>query len=247
MQKAWEQLPWWSVPTVDWIPGDSGHGRAWGAGQKKEDDEGIQFHLLPMVERHRGGGNLAGKKAAAHCSSCVPSGGAAHQGTRRTVQEETGRGRWHCSRGERCGCMGCCCRGRAGGGGALHPGGGRQSRPRRGCCSDSWRCLMSRAGRHSWWRRTGAGRRQLGRRCSWWRASRRACGGRRVLLQGAMGAFAQPLLAVLGWATQGGAEPRASRAGGRCKAEGRDMQEGVLSIFIGARGLAVRGTYAKQA
>jgi hypothetical protein len=27
-----------------------GHGRSRGAGQKKEDDEGIQFYLLPVAE-----------------------------------------------------------------------------------------------------------------------------------------------------------------------------------------------------
>jgi hypothetical protein len=44
------------------IPGDSGHGRARGAGQKKEEMEGVPFYRLPMAGRHRGGGNLAGKR-----------------------------------------------------------------------------------------------------------------------------------------------------------------------------------------
>jgi hypothetical protein len=88
------------MPTVGWIPGDSRHGRPWGAGEKKEDDEGIRFHLLPMVERHRGGGNLTGKKVTVHCSSSVPGGGAGHQGTHRAVQEEAGRERGHDCRGK---------------------------------------------------------------------------------------------------------------------------------------------------
>jgi hypothetical protein len=85
MQNAWEQLPWWPAPTVGRIPGDSEHGRAQGLGQKKEDDEGIRFHSLPMVERHRGGGNLARKKVVAHCSSSLPSDG------RREKKGEKGR------------------------------------------------------------------------------------------------------------------------------------------------------------
>jgi hypothetical protein len=42
--------------TVGWIPDDSRHGRAWGVGQRKEDDEGIQFYTLLVAEMHRGGG-----------------------------------------------------------------------------------------------------------------------------------------------------------------------------------------------
>jgi hypothetical protein len=48
--------------TVGRIPVDSRHGRARGAGEKKEDNEGIQFHLLPMAERHCGCGILAEKR-----------------------------------------------------------------------------------------------------------------------------------------------------------------------------------------
>jgi hypothetical protein len=41
--------------TVCRIPGDSGHGRARGAGQKKENDEGIRFYTLLVAETRRGG------------------------------------------------------------------------------------------------------------------------------------------------------------------------------------------------
>jgi hypothetical protein len=35
---------------------------------KKEDDEGIQFYLLPMAKKRRGGRNLIGTEAPVVCS-----------------------------------------------------------------------------------------------------------------------------------------------------------------------------------
>jgi hypothetical protein len=59
--------------TVGRIPGDSGHGRAWGAGEKKEDDEGIRFYTLLVVEMRRGGRISPKKRAATHCSEQASS------------------------------------------------------------------------------------------------------------------------------------------------------------------------------
>jgi hypothetical protein len=61
--------------TVGRIPGDSGHKRAWGAGEKKEDVEGIRFYTLHVVEMRRGGRILPEKRAAAHCSEQASSPG----------------------------------------------------------------------------------------------------------------------------------------------------------------------------
>jgi hypothetical protein len=46
--------PWWPVPAVFQIPVVLGHGRSRGAGQKKEDVEGIRFHTLLTAGMHRG-------------------------------------------------------------------------------------------------------------------------------------------------------------------------------------------------
>jgi hypothetical protein len=51
------------------IPDVLGHGRSRGAGQKKEDDEGIRFHTLLTAGMHRGGQISPEKRVAAVCSS----------------------------------------------------------------------------------------------------------------------------------------------------------------------------------
>jgi hypothetical protein len=43
------------------IPSVLGHGRAQGAGQKKDDDEGVLFYLLLAANIDRNGWNLTGK------------------------------------------------------------------------------------------------------------------------------------------------------------------------------------------
>jgi hypothetical protein len=53
--------------TVGRIPSDSGPRRARGAGQKKEEMEGVPFYRLPMAGRHYGGGNLVGKRRRRFC------------------------------------------------------------------------------------------------------------------------------------------------------------------------------------
>jgi hypothetical protein len=42
--------------------GNLGHEREQGAGEWREDNEGVPFHRLIMAGRHRGGGNLAEKR-----------------------------------------------------------------------------------------------------------------------------------------------------------------------------------------
>jgi hypothetical protein len=51
--KSFTTQPWWPTATVLQIPDVLGDGRSRGAGQNKEDDEGIRFYLLPVAERHR--------------------------------------------------------------------------------------------------------------------------------------------------------------------------------------------------
>jgi hypothetical protein len=91
MQKAWKQLPWWPVPTVGRIPSVLGHGRLRGAGQKKEDDEGIRFHTLLTAGVHLGGRISPEKLRRRFCPAFVP-------GRRRWV-EVASRGGGHGCRG----------------------------------------------------------------------------------------------------------------------------------------------------
>jgi hypothetical protein len=116
------------------------------------------------VAAHRGGGTGSRGGAGGDLSARAPGGGARSGGRSAQVagacRAKSRRGPGHDFRGRYC-------RGRARCGGALHPGDGRRSRPQWGCCSDSWRRLMScaRAGARfghvegrqrpllgSWWR-----------------------------------------------------------------------------------------------
>jgi hypothetical protein len=78
------RLPWWPTPTVGWIPSDSRHGRPRGAGEKKEDDEGIRFYTLLVAEMRRGGRNRWRKERWRFCPASVPDqrcwAGAAYRG-----------------------------------------------------------------------------------------------------------------------------------------------------------------------
>jgi hypothetical protein len=72
MQNAWEQLPLWPAPTVGRIPDVLGHERPRGAGQKKEDNEGIRFHTLLTAKMHCGGRILPEKLRQRFCPASVP-------------------------------------------------------------------------------------------------------------------------------------------------------------------------------
>jgi hypothetical protein len=65
--KARRTQPWWPAATVGRISGDSGHGRARGAGEMKEEREGVPFYILPAAGMHRGGRNLTGKWRPRFC------------------------------------------------------------------------------------------------------------------------------------------------------------------------------------
>jgi hypothetical protein len=53
LQKLWEFLDMATGCTVGRIPGVSEHGRAWGAGEKKEDDEGMILYLTCSKDASR--------------------------------------------------------------------------------------------------------------------------------------------------------------------------------------------------
>jgi hypothetical protein len=57
LQKLGKFLDMAAAGTAGRIPGNSGQGRVQGAGQKREDDEGIQFYTLLVAEMCRGGRN----------------------------------------------------------------------------------------------------------------------------------------------------------------------------------------------